>query len=84
MRQKLEAYEEKKADFRLGGDPDEVQRQHDQGKMTARERVEALLDPGSFGELDLLLTTADGISGQGSGKRSVSGALLDWLKHRGR
>src|ERR671915_196497 len=29
-------------------------RQHARGKMTARERVEALLDPGSFVELDLL------------------------------
>src|SRR5262249_37017444 len=31
-----------------------VQRQHDKGKMLARERVEYLLDPDSFHELDLL------------------------------
>jgi len=31
-----------------------VERQHDQGKLTARERVEALCDKGSFQELDLL------------------------------
>ncbi|MHB8189833.1 MAG: acyl-CoA carboxylase subunit beta [Ferrimicrobium sp.] len=31
-----------------------VQKQHARGKMTARERVEYLLDPGSFHELDLL------------------------------
>jgi acetyl-CoA carboxylase carboxyltransferase component len=31
-----------------------VQRQHDKGKMLARERIEYLLDPGSFHELDML------------------------------
>ncbi|HEX2064339.1 MAG TPA: carboxyl transferase domain-containing protein, partial [Acidimicrobiales bacterium] len=36
------------------GSEDAVSRQHGRGKMTARERVEALLDPGSFVELDLL------------------------------
>jgi propionyl-CoA carboxylase beta chain len=33
-------------------DPAAVERQHERGKMTARERIEALLDPGSFVELD--------------------------------
>ncbi|MGH9264040.1 MAG: acyl-CoA carboxylase subunit beta [Acidimicrobiales bacterium] len=36
------------------GSDDAVERQHARGKMTARERVEALLDPESFVELDLL------------------------------
>jgi acetyl-CoA carboxylase carboxyltransferase component len=31
-----------------------VQRQHDRGKLTARERIERLLDPGSFDETDML------------------------------
>ncbi len=31
-----------------------VKRQHDRGKLTARERIEKLLDPGSFVELDML------------------------------
>ncbi len=34
-----------------------VQRQHDKGKMLARERVEYLLDDGSFNELDMLART---------------------------
>jgi len=37
---------------RLGGGPERIERQHAQGKLTARERLEALLDPGSFYELD--------------------------------
>ena len=52
--------------------------------MTARERVEALLDTGSFQELDLLLTSAEGVSGQGLGKRSVSGAITGYGEVNGR
>ena len=36
------------------GSPAAVQRQHDRGKLTARERLEKLLDAGSFVELDML------------------------------
>jgi propionyl-CoA carboxylase beta chain len=39
----------------LGG-PERVQRQHDAGKLTARERLDLLLDPGSFTELDVFVT----------------------------
>ncbi|HLF57589.1 MAG TPA: acyl-CoA carboxylase subunit beta [Thermoanaerobaculia bacterium] len=39
-----------------GGGPDRVERQHRDGKLTARERVELLLDPGSFVEIDALVT----------------------------
>ena len=39
-----------------GGGPARIQRQHDLGKLTARERVELLLDPGSFVELDRFKT----------------------------
>ncbi|MCL7965573.1 MAG: acyl-CoA carboxylase subunit beta [marine benthic group bacterium] len=35
-----------------GGGPERLQRQHDRGKLSARERLDVLLDPGSFVELD--------------------------------
>jgi acetyl-CoA carboxylase carboxyltransferase component len=38
---------------RLGGGQKRIDRQHARGKMTARERVEKLLDPDSFRELDM-------------------------------
>ncbi|MCR2820325.1 acyl-CoA carboxylase subunit beta [Lederbergia panacisoli] len=36
----------------LGGGDERIQRQHDKGKLTARERIDLLLDPGSFVELN--------------------------------
>jgi len=40
------------AQARLGGGTDRIDQQHAKGKHTARERLEMLLDPGSFEELD--------------------------------
>ena len=40
---------------RVGGGDERIARQHEAGKLTARERIEALLDPGSFQELDALV-----------------------------
>ncbi len=40
----------------VGGGEDRLRRQHDAGKLTARERVDLLFDPGTFQELDKLVT----------------------------
>src|SRR6059058_624042 len=40
----------------LGGGEDRLRRQHDAGKLTARERIELLFDPGTFEEVDKLVT----------------------------
>ena len=48
-RQKLAALD---AQAELGGGAQRVEKQHEEGKLTARERLELLLDPGSFLELD--------------------------------
>ncbi len=40
----------------LGGGAERIERQHREGKLTARERIELLLDAGSFVELDALVT----------------------------
>ncbi|MEN8151855.1 MAG: acyl-CoA carboxylase subunit beta [Planctomycetota bacterium] len=49
---KIRRLEEMRAASRAGGGPEAVKRQHDRGKMTARERLDLLLDPGSFTETD--------------------------------
>ena len=41
---------------RLGGGQERIDQQHARGKLTARERIELLLDAGSFIELDAFVT----------------------------
>jgi propionyl-CoA carboxylase beta subunit len=50
MQEILQRLEEKRAAARAGGGEKRIAAQHAKGKLTARERIEALLDPGSFEE----------------------------------
>ncbi len=52
---KLEELERRKRESELGGGEARIQRQHNEGKLTARERIAMLFDPGSFQELDQLV-----------------------------
>ena len=53
-RRQLEALEQQAAEVRRGGGTRATQRQHDRGKLTARERIDALLDDGAaFREIGL-------------------------------
>lgn len=47
---------ERESRAEAGGGQERVERQHKSGKLTARERVELLLDPGSFAETDKFVT----------------------------
>ena len=49
---KIEELRAKRAESQLGGGEARIQRQHDKGKKTARERLDILLDPGTFREVD--------------------------------
>jgi propionyl-CoA carboxylase beta chain len=51
-RERLEALERLREEALQAGSPAAVERQHERGKLLARERIELLLDPGSFVELD--------------------------------
>jgi propionyl-CoA carboxylase beta chain len=50
--QKVKELREKKKQALLGGGADKIEAQHSKGKFTAHERLEKLLDPGTFVELD--------------------------------
>ena len=52
---KLEALRERSVQAEQGGGVARVEKQHEAGKMTARERIEFLLDEGSFEEFDKLV-----------------------------
>jgi acetyl-CoA carboxylase carboxyltransferase component len=54
--ERIARLERMRADARLGGGPVRIDRQHAMGKLTARERLDLLLDPGSFVELDAFVT----------------------------
>ncbi len=51
--EKIKQLIEKREQARLGGGEKAIQKQHDRGKYTARERIDMLLDEGSFEEYDM-------------------------------
>lgn len=55
MINKLEELSKLKAEAKLGGGKEKIQSQHDKGKLTARERIELLVDEGSFDEIDMFV-----------------------------
>ena len=55
MKEILEQLEQKRAAARLGGGQKRIDAQHKKGKLTARERIEVLLDNGSFEEWDMFV-----------------------------
>ena len=71
MKQKLISIDEMRGGLREGGGAAEIEKQHEKGKLTARERIDKLLDPGTFQELDIWgtpLATGCAIDGEeGSG-----------------
>ena len=52
----LQQLEKRRKDARLGGGKKRVKAQHEKGKLTARERLEILLDRDSFEEFDMFVT----------------------------
>ena len=65
--ERIERLERLRQEAQQGGGPVRIERQHAWGKLTARERLDLLLDPGSFVELDAFVThraTEFGLDGQ--------------------
>ena len=54
--QKIKELLDKRGEARMGGGQKGIDKQHDQGKLTARERIALLLDEGSFEEFDMFVT----------------------------
>src|SRR3981081_2089794 len=55
-REKIEHLRELREQARQGGGKKRIEAQHKKGKLTARERLDLLLDPGTFNELDMFVT----------------------------
>ncbi len=81
---KVQKLREMRAKAREGGGQARIERQHAKGKWTARERIEKLVDPGSFRELDMFV--AHRTVGFGMEKRKVLGdsVVTGWGRIDGR
>jgi propionyl-CoA carboxylase beta chain len=53
--EKIRAFEEKRAALLEMGGPEQVEKQHAAGKLTARERIERLFNPGTFQEVQIFV-----------------------------
>jgi propionyl-CoA carboxylase beta chain len=54
MRDLLQELKEKEAEAKLGGGLSRIEKEHARGKLTARERIDFLFDPGTFFEIGML------------------------------
>ena len=72
LRQLTDELQQLEARLRLGGGPDKIQRQHQQGKLTARERIELLLDKDSYHQEIGLLVAYDQYDGGAPGAGVVT------------
>src|SRR5512134_1956129 len=67
-----------------GGGSDRIARQHEKGKLTARERLDLLLDPGTFNELEPFITHQGDELGLASEKYLGDGVLTGYGQIDGR
>jgi propionyl-CoA carboxylase beta chain len=56
LEEKLNQLEKMRAEAKLGGGQKRIDAQHKKGKLTARERIELLVDPNSFEEFDMFVS----------------------------
>jgi propionyl-CoA carboxylase beta chain len=84
MKDILDQLEERRAAARLGGGEKRIAAQHAKGKLTARERIEVLLDEGSFEEFDMFVTHRCAEFGMAREKYSGDGVITGWGTINGR
>ncbi len=84
MKDILQELETRRADARLGGGEARIERQHGNGKLTARERIELLLDEGSFEEYDMFVTHRCTDFGMEKTRPSGDGVVTGWGTVNGR
>ena len=80
----LAQLETRRAQARLGGGERRVEAQHARGKLTARERLELLLDPGSFEEYDAFVTHRATDFGMAEQRIAGDGVVTGWGTINGR
>ncbi len=84
MKDILNELETRRDAARLGGGQKRIDAQHGRGKLTARERVDLLLDEGSFEEFDMFVTHRCTDFGMENSKPAGDGVVTGWGTVNGR
>src|SRR6202522_933948 len=84
MKDIRENLEERRASARVGGGTRRIEAQHKRGKLTGRERLELLMDKGSFEELDMFVEHRSTDFGMDKSKISGDGVVTGWGTVNGR
>jgi acetyl-CoA carboxylase carboxyltransferase component len=78
VEEKIERLRERKEAIREAGGREAIERQHARGKLTARERLELLLDPGSFVEIDAMARHRVHAFGMEKNRAYTDGVVTGW------
>jgi propionyl-CoA carboxylase beta chain len=84
MKDILEKLEARRAHARVGGGESRIEAQHKRGKLTARERLELLLDKGSFEEFDMFVEHRTSEFGMDKTRIPGDGVVTGWGTVNGR
>jgi propionyl-CoA carboxylase beta chain len=84
MKDMLDRLEERRAQARAGGGQARIEAQHNKGKLTARERIELLLDKNSFEEFDMFVAHRSTDFGMDKTKIPGDGVVTGWGTVNGR
>ncbi len=74
----IDLLRQRRAQGQLGGGEDRIRRQHESGRQTARERLDILLDPGSFRELDAFAEHRSTDFGMGDRRTPGDSVVTGW------
>jgi propionyl-CoA carboxylase beta chain len=84
MRDVIERLDQKREAARLGGGQKRIDAQHAKGKLTARERIDLLLDENSFEEFDMFVEHRSSEFGMEKAKIPGDGVVTGWGTVNGR
>ena len=84
LKEKYSQLEEFNRKAELGGGTERIEKQHAAGKKSARERIQQLLDPGTFTEIDKLVTHRSYDFGMENNKILGDGLISGYGKVNGR
>lgn len=84
MFEKINELYDRRREIELGGGDERIEKQHEKGKLTARERIDLLVDEGSFVELNPFIEHRCGDFGMESQKGPGDGVVTGYGKVNGR